>query len=157
MIYTRKHVEQIIKARDSYSFFRTFLEHRTNPNIDLSNNKIENGDRDSTLPYLLWHAMYNQNQTILVGTPTYVMTVDACRRLKEIYAALPEHMRAKIVRAEKDGIQFDNGARIIFKAITQNFGRGMTVSKLYLYEYHMVKPEVRASVYPFWYAYPFLK
>lgn len=157
MIYTEKLIKDLIRARDHYSFFRTFLEHRTNPNIDLSNDLIENGDLDSTLPYLLWHALFNENRTILVGTPTYTMTVDACRRLKEIYAALPEWMCHKIILENKDCIRFENGSVIGFKSITENFGRGMTVGKLYLYEYHMVKPEIRAAVYPFWMCYPFKK
>jgi len=152
MIYTKHHIEQMIRARDSYSFFRTFLEHRTNPKIELNNPVIENGDYESTLPYLLWYTMFNPNKTVICGFPTYQMAKHILKRAKEIHAQLPGWMALEM---EKDNgliIAFKNGSRIFFRAMDRNFGRGFTINKLYLYEMgmlnHALAMEVRASCIP---------
>ena len=54
----------------------------------------------------------------------------------------PDHIRAGVTSYNKGSIEFDNGSRIVAQATTENTGRGMSITLLYLDEFAFVRPNI---------------
>lgn len=81
--------------------------------------------------YLLWHAMFHPDQTILVAAHKYVGAQEIMQRIRYGYELCPDHIRCGVVNYNKGSIEFDNGSRIVSSTTTSNTGRGMSISLLY--------------------------
>ena len=82
--------------------------------------------------YLLWYAMFNPDQTILVAAHKYAGASEIMQRVRFSYETLPDYIRAGVVEYNKGTLTFDNGSRIIAQSTTENTGRGLSISLAYL-------------------------
>ena len=81
--------------------------------------------------YLLWVAMFNPDQTILVAAHKYLGAQEIMQRVRYAYENCPDFLRAGVITYNKGSIAFDNGSRIVAQTTTENTGRGMSISLLY--------------------------
>lgn len=85
--------------------------------------------------YLLWYAMFNQDQTILIAAHKYSGAQEIMQRIRYAYEDCPDHIRCGVINYNKGSIEFENGSRIVSATTTSNTGRGMSISLLYLDEF----------------------
>lgn len=92
--------------------------------------------------YLLWYAMFNADQTILIAAHKYSGAQEIMQKIRFAYETLPDYIRAGAVSYNKGSLEFDNGSRIIAQATTENTGRGLSISLAYLDEFAFVRPNI---------------
>ena len=92
--------------------------------------------------YLLWYAMFNPDQTILVAAHKYSGASEIMQRIRFAYETLPDFIRAGVTAYNKGSLEFDNGSRIVAQSTTENTGRGLSISLAYLDEFAFVSPSV---------------
>ena len=92
--------------------------------------------------YLLWYAMFNPDQTILIAAHKYTGAQEIMQRIRYAYELCPDHVRAGVVSYNKGSMEFDNGSRIVSATTTENTGRGMSISLLYCDEFAFVSPTI---------------
>jgi len=97
--------------------------------------------------YLLWYAMYNKDATILIAAHKYSGAQEIMQRIRFAYETLPNFIRAGVTSYNKGSIEFDNGSRIIAQATTENTGRGLSLTLVYLDEFAFVPPRIASE---FW-------
>lgn len=88
--------------------------------------------------YLLWYAMFIKDSQILVTSYKYDSAQDIMDRVRYAYELVPDHIRAGVVTYNKRSIGFDNGSKITATTTTENTGRGMSLSLVYLDEFAFV-------------------
>ena len=97
--------------------------------------------------YLLWYAMFNPDQTVLIAAHKYTGAQEIMQRIRYAYELCPDHIRAGVTNYNKGSIEFENGSRIVSATTTGNTGRGMSISLLYCDEFAFVQPNVATD---FW-------
>ena len=102
----------------------------------------QTGKTTTAAGYLLWYAMFVPDSTILVAAHKYTGSQEIMQRIRYAYEACPDHIRAGVTSYNKGSIDFDNGSRIVSTATTENTGRGMSISLLYLDEFAFVRPTI---------------
>lgn len=107
----------------------------------------QSGKSTSAAGYLLWYAMFVPDSTILIAAHKYLGAQEIMQRIRYAYEACPDHIRAGAVNYNKGSLEFDNGSRIVAQATTENTGRGMSISLLYLDEFAFVRPTIASE---FW-------
>lgn len=100
------------------------------------------GKSTAAAGYLLWYAMYNADQTILIAAHKYSGAQEIMQRIRFAYETLPDYLRSGAVSYNKGSIEFDNGSRIVAQATTENTGRGLSISMAYLDEFAFVRPNI---------------
>jgi len=91
--------------------------------------------------YLLWFAMFNFDKTVLIASNKNKGAMEMILRIQYAYQFLPAWLKPGI---EDDGwnkhsMKFDNKSRIESTATSDDSGRGMSISLLYLDEFAFVK------------------
>lgn len=94
--------------------------------------------------YLLWFAMFNFDKTVLIASNKNKGAMEMILRIQYAYQFLPDWLKPGI---EDDGwnkhsLKFDNKSRIESTATSDDSGRGMSISLLYLDEFAFVKPSI---------------
>lgn len=97
------------------------------------------GKTTTAAGYLLWYAMYVPDSTILVAAHKYSGAQEIMQRIRYAYETMPNFIRAGAVSYNKGSLEFDNGSRIISTATTENTGRGLSISLLYMDEFAFVR------------------
>jgi len=97
--------------------------------------------------YLLWHAMFNPDQTILVAAHKFTGSQEIMQRIRYAYELCPDFIRAGVVSYNKGSIDFDNGSRIVSTTTTETTGRGMSISLLYMDELAYVLPNITDAMW----------
>jgi len=92
--------------------------------------------------YLLWYAMFNPDATILIAAHKFSGAQEIMQRVRYAYELCPDHIRAGVTGYNKGSIEFDNGSRIISQATTENTGRGLSITLLYVDEFAFVRPNI---------------
>jgi len=88
--------------------------------------------------YLLWYAMFKPDSTILVAAHKQAGASEIMQRIRYAYESVPNHIRAGVTEYNKGSLTMDNGSRIISATTTENTGRGMSLSLVYLDEFAFV-------------------
>jgi hypothetical protein len=73
--------------------------------------------------------------------------MEIMQRIRYAYESVPDHIRAGVTEYNKGSISFDNGSRIVASTTTENTGRGMSLTLVYLDEFAFVPPRIAAE---FW-------
>ncbi len=97
--------------------------------------------------YLLWYAMFNNDATILVAAHKMQGAQEIMQRVRYAYESLPDHIRAGVKEYNKQSIVFDNESRIIAQTTTDNTGRGLSLSLVYLDEFAFVEPRMAQELW----------
>ena len=92
--------------------------------------------------YLLWYAMFKPDSTILVAAHKQAGASEIMQRIRYAYESVPNHIRAGVTEYNKGSMTMDNGSRIISATTTENTGRGMSLSLVYLDEFAFVPPRI---------------
>jgi Terminase large subunit, T4likevirus-type, N-terminal/Terminase RNaseH-like domain len=119
---------------------RTF--HRSKNTIALS--ARQTGKSATAAAYLLWFAIFKFEKTILIASNKNDNAMEMIRRCKFMYERLPMWLKPglNLDGYNKHEIGFDNGSRIISQATTENTGRGLAISLLFLDEFAFVRDNV---------------
>lgn len=102
----------------------------------------QTGKSTSAAGYLLWYAMFVPDSTILVAAHKYLGAQEIMQRVRYAYEHCPDHIRAGVTSYNKGSIDFENGSRIVAQTTTENTGRGMSISLLYMDEFAFVRPTI---------------
>jgi len=100
------------------------------------------GKSTTAAGYLLWYGMFVPDQTILIAAHKYSGAQEIMHRIRYAYEMCPDYIRSGVVSYNKGSIEFDNGSRIIAQATTENTGRGLSISLLYMDEFAFVRPTI---------------
>lgn len=92
--------------------------------------------------YLLWFAMFVPDSTILIAAHKHTGAQEIMQRIRYMYENLPNYLRAGATSYNKGSLEFDNGSRIISATTTENTGRGMSLTLVYLDEFAFVRPKI---------------
>lgn len=81
--------------------------------------------------YLLWYAMFNPDKMILVTSFKMDAVIEVLDRIRYAYETCPDHIRCGVTTYSYKRIVFDNNSSIVGQTMTENTGRGMSISLLY--------------------------
>lgn len=163
--YTEDQVSEIIKAAtDPVYFLREYMwiQHPTKGRVKFDlfdyqvdlinayhNNKYsinmlgrQMGKSTCAAGYLLWYAMFVPDSTILIAAHKYTGSQEIMQRVRFMYEHLPNWIKAGVTSYNKGSIDFDNGSRIVSATTTENTGRGMSITLVYLDEFAFVPPRI---------------
>jgi hypothetical protein len=95
--------------------------------------------------YLLWYAMFHFDKTILIASNKNSNAMEMILRIRFAYESLPHWLKPGILEDgwNKHEIGFDNGSRIVSTATSEDSGRGMSISLLFLDEFAFVSPGIQ--------------
>jgi len=102
----------------------------------------QTGKSTSAAGYLLWHAMFVPDSTILIAAHKYTGSQEIMQRIRYAYELCPDFIRAGATNYNRGSIDFENGSRIISATTTENTGRGMSITLLYCDEFAFVRPGI---------------
>lgn len=102
----------------------------------------QSGKSTSAAGYLLWYAMFVPDSTILIAAHKYTGSQEIMQRIRYAYENCPNHIKAGVTTYNKGSLDFENGSRIVSATTTENTGRGMSISLLYLDEFAFVRPSI---------------
>lgn len=105
------------------------------------------GKTTITAAYILWYAMFHDNQTILLLGNIQSAAYEIMDRIKYAYEECPDHIRDAVVDYNKGRVKFENKSRIIARATTRSAARGLSVNLLYLDEFAFVQENMQIE---FW-------
>lgn len=99
--------------------------------------------------YILWYAVFHFDKTILIAANKNSNAMEMIHRLRVAYENLPMFLKPGVTDDgwNKHAVGFDNGTRIISEATSENSGRGLSISLLYLDEFAFVAPNIQEE---FW-------
>jgi hypothetical protein len=163
--YTESQIAEIIKsATDPIYFIREYMwiQHPTKGRVrfELYDYQVElikcyhenkysinmlgrqMGKSTCAAGYLLWYAMFVPDSTILIAAHKYTGSQEIMQRVRFMYENLPDWIKAGAVSYNKGSIDFDNGSRIVSATTTENTGRGMSLTLVYLDEFAFVPPRI---------------
>lgn len=99
--------------------------------------------------FLLWYSIFNFDKTVLIASNKNSNAMEMVHRLRIAYENLPMWLKPGVTDDgwNKHSVGFDNGTRIISEATSENSGRGLSISLLYLDEFAFVKQSIQEE---FW-------
>jgi hypothetical protein len=121
----------------------------------LNNNKVvvlsarQTGKSQTSAIFLLWFAMFNPDKTVLIAANKNANAMEMIQRISYSYESLPMWLKPGVTHDgfNKHEIKFDNGSRLVSTATSENSGRGMAISLLFLDEFAFVAKGVQEA---FW-------
>lgn len=102
----------------------------------------QTGKTTSAAGYLLWYAMFISDVTVLIAAHVGRGSQEIMQKIRYAYENCPDHIKAGCVTYNKGNLDFENGSRIVSATTTENTGRGMAISLLYLDEFAFVRPSI---------------
>jgi hypothetical protein len=127
---------------DPYDYQERLLKSYHNYRFNINMLPRQTGKTTCAAIYLLWYAMFNADQTVLIAAHKYTGAQEIMQRVRYAYELCPDHIRAGVVNYNKGSMEFENGSRIVSATTTGNTGRGMSISLLYCDEFAFVSPTI---------------
>ncbi len=125
-----------------WGYQRRLIETYHNYRFSISLMPRQSGKSTSAAGYLLWYAMFVPDSTILIAAHKYTGAQEIMQRIRYAYENCPDHIKAGVTTYNKGSLEFENGSRIVSATTTENTGRGMSISLLYLDEFAFVRPSI---------------
>jgi len=166
--YTYEQVEELKRcAQDPVYFIKTYVQiqhpvkgavpfklypYQENMVRAYQNNRYtvvlsarQTGKSVTSAAYLLWYAMFNFDKTILIASNKNANAMEMILRIRFAYENLPMWIKPGVKDDgwNKHEIGFDNESRIVSTATSEDSGRGMAISLLFLDEFAFVKPTIQ--------------
>ena len=109
----------------------------------------QTGKSITSAAFLLWYAMFKTEKTILIASNKNDNAMEMIYRIKFMYEHMPHWIKPGLTDDgyNKHAIGFDNGSRILSTATSENSGRGLSISLLFLDEFAFVRDTVQEE---FW-------
>jgi hypothetical protein len=102
--------------------------------------------------YILWHALFNSDQHILVVANKEETAKEIFGRVQLAFEELPNWLKGGVKEYGKEGMQLANGSKIKITTTTTNAGRGSSCNLLFIDEAdwieHGLLNSFWSSVYP---------
>ena len=130
-----------------YEYQKRLIHTYHNYRYSISLMPRQTGKSTSAAGYLLWYAMFVPDSTILIAAHKYTGAQEIMQRIRYAYESCPDHIRAGSTSYNKGSLEFENGSRIVSATTTENTGRGMSISLIYMDEFSFVRPTIAAE---FW-------
>lgn len=127
---------------DPFDYQKDLIDSYVNNRFSINLLSRQTGKTTTAAGYLLWYAMFKPDSTILIAAHKYSGVQEIMQRIRYAYELCPDHIRAGATSYNKGSIEFDNGSRIVAQATTENTGRGMSITLLYLDEFAFVRPTI---------------
>jgi hypothetical protein len=173
--YTREQLEEYIKcAKDPLYFIKTYIKII---NVDkglvpfemwdfqedmvekFAQNRFvicklprQSGKSTTVTGYLLWCALFNDNQNVAILANKGRLANDLLAKIKMTYEYLPKWIQQGIVTWNKGNIELENGSKIIAAATSSSAIRGGSYNIIFLDEFAFVQRNLAedffSSVYP---------
>ena len=144
-IETYAYIQHPVKGKVPFALFdyqkkliRTYNDYR----YAIAMLPRQTGKSTAAAAYLLWYAMFKPDTTILIAAHKYAGAQEIMQRVRFIYEMLPAWVKAGCTSYNRGSIEFDNASRIVSQATTENTGRGMSLTLVYLDEFAFVPPRV---------------
>ena len=130
-----------------YEYQKRLIENYHQNRYSISLMPRQTGKSTSAAGYLLWYAMFVPDSTILIAAHKYTGAQEIMQRVRYAYENCPDHIKAGVTTYNKGSLDFENGSRIVSATTTENTGRGMSITLLYLDEFAFVRPTIATE---FW-------
>ena len=108
---------------DPYDYQERLLKSYHNYRFNINMLPRQTGKTTCAAIYLLWYAMFNPDQTVLIAAHKYTGAQEIMQRVRYAYELCPDHIRAGVVNYNKGSMEFENGSRIVSATTTGNTGR----------------------------------
>jgi len=141
-IHTVNGIEKIKHIRETNNIENMFDLTIRDENHRFYSNGILSHNSTSAAGYLLWYAMFVPDSTILIAAHKYQGAQEIMQRIRYAYENCPNHIKAGVTTYNKGSLDFENGSRIVSATTTENTGRGMSITLLYLDEFAFVRPTI---------------
>lgn len=94
--------------------------------------------------YLLWFAIFKFEKTVLIASNKNDNAMEMINRVRFMYERLPHWLKPGLTDDgwNKHSVGFDNGSRIISQATSENTGRGLSISLMFLDEFAFVRDSI---------------
>ena len=125
-----------------YDYQKRLINTYHNYRYSISLMPRQSGKSTSAAGYLLWYAMFVPDSAILVAAHKYTGAQEIMQRIRYAYENCPDHIKAGVTTYNKGSLDFENGSRIVSATTTENTGRGMSITLLYLDEFAFVRPSI---------------
>ena len=125
-----------------YGYQKRLIETYHNYRYSISLMPRQSGKSTSAAGYLLWYAMFKPDSTILIAAHKYTGAQEIMQRVRYAYENCPDYIKAGVTTYNKGSLDFENGSRIVSATTTENTGRGMSITLLYLDEFAFVRPSI---------------
>ncbi len=149
-LYNYFYIQHPVKGKllfDPFDYQVRLLKSYHNYRFNINMLPRQTGKTTCAAGYLLWYAMFNPDQTILIAAHKHTGALEIMNRVRYAYELCPDHIRAGVTGYNKGSIEFENGSRIVAQTTTDNTGRGMSISLLYCDEFAFVQPNIASD---FW-------
>lgn len=105
----------------------------------------QTGKSATSAAFLLWYSIFNKNKTVLIASNKNANAMEMIHRIRFAYEELPLWLKPGVTEDgwNKHSVAFENGTRIISTATSEDSGRGLAISLLYLDEFAFVKPNIQ--------------
>ena len=114
----------------------------------------QTGKSITSAAYLLWYASFHSDKTILIASNKNSNAMEMILRIRYAYENLPHWLKPGVQEDgwNKHNIGFDNDSRIVSTATSEDSGRGMAISLLFLDEFafvaHGIQDDFWTSIKP---------
>lgn len=112
----------------------------------------QSGKTATSSAYLLWWAIFKDDQTILVASKGMAHAIEIMDRIRFAYEELPSWLKPGCKAYNKSTIEFDNGSKVISQATSGKTGRGYSISLLYCDELAFISKNIQdemwSSIFP---------
>jgi len=173
--YTTKQIEELLRcANDAVYFIReyVYIQHPTRGAVKFNlfdyqeslvdcynSNRLviallsrQCGKTATAAAYLLWYAIFKDDQHILIASKDHDGAKDIMSRLWYAYEELPWWLKPGCKVNQVHTKEFDNNSKLLATATTATSGRGKSNSLIYLDEFAFVRPgianEFWTAIYP---------
>lgn len=104
----------------------------------------QQGKSQLSCAYMLWYSIFSPHKTILIVSNKSAGSKEMINRIIFMYEHLEHWLKPGINdnNWNKTSIAFDNGSKIIAEATTENSGRGLAISMVYMDEFAFVNPNI---------------
>lgn len=94
--------------------------------------------------FLLWFAMFKFEKTVLIASNKNDNAMEMINRVRFMYERLPHWLKPGLTDDgwNKHSVGFDNGSRVISQATSENTGRGLSISLMFLDEFAFVRDSI---------------
>lgn len=112
----------------------------------------QTGKSTTVVGYLLWNALFNDNQNIAILANKGRLANDLLSKIKMTYEYLPKWIQQGIIIWNKGNIELENGSKITAAATSSSAIRGGSYNIIFLDEFAFVQRNIAedffSSVYP---------
>lgn len=109
----------------------------------------QGGKSQTSAAFLFWLACFHDDKTILIASNKNSNAMEMIHRIRFMYENLPMWLKPGLFDDgwNRHQISFDNGSRILSQATTEETGRGLSLSLIFLDEVAFVPPRIQEALW----------